>query len=66
MSEPRTAVEEWLKNNFPPSEDAICVPSEVLEANTWKDVRLFLSSTFIDTQAERDVIVKRVIPSINR
>jgi WD40 repeat protein len=30
--------------------------------STWKDVHLFVSSTFRDTQAERDVLVRRVFP----
>ncbi|XP_063691864.1 uncharacterized protein LOC134824088 isoform X1 [Bolinopsis microptera] len=36
------------------------------EVGNWVEIRLFISSTFVDTQAERDVLVKRVIPSINR
>jgi len=31
----------------------------------WVNVRLFLSSSFVDTQAERDMIVKRVLPKLN-
>jgi WD40 repeat protein len=30
--------------------------------SAWKDVHLFVSSTFRDTQAERDVLVRRVFP----
>lgn len=29
---------------------------------TWKTVRVFISSTFRDMQAERDWLVKRVFP----
>ena len=31
----------------------------------WTIIRLFLSSTFVDTQAERDTIVKIVVPELN-
>ena len=30
--------------------------------SAWQDVHLFVSSTFRDTQAERDVLVRRVFP----
>ena len=33
---------------------------------TWIEIRLFISSTFVDTHSERDIIIRRVIPSINR
>ncbi|MBL9154663.1 MAG: DUF4062 domain-containing protein [Verrucomicrobiales bacterium] len=32
--------------------------------NTWIDIRVFVSSTFRDMQAERDVLVKRVFPAL--
>ena len=31
---------------------------------TWKTVRVFISSTFRDMQAERDWLVKRVFPAL--
>ena len=37
-----------------------------LSPSGWLEVRLFISSTFIDTQAERDVLIKKVIPDVNR
>ena len=30
----------------------------------WKTIRLFLSSTFIDMQSERELLIKRIIPSV--
>lgn len=32
--------------------------------HTWKTVRLFLSSTFIDMQSERELLIKRIIPKV--
>ena len=37
-----------------------------LTTGEWIDIRLFISSTFKDTRAERDIIVKRIVPKINR
>ena len=34
----------------------------MVSRSTWQDVHLFVSSTFRDTQAERDVLVRRVFP----
>ena len=31
----------------------------------WVNVRLFLSSSFVDTQAERDMIVRKILPKLN-
>jgi hypothetical protein len=31
----------------------------------WVNIRIFLSSSFVDTQAERDVIIKNIIPRLN-
>jgi len=31
----------------------------------WVNVRIFLSSSFVDTQAERDMIIQRVLPKLN-
>ena len=36
------------------------------EPGKWVEVRLFISSTFVDTQAERDILIKHVIPDLNR
>ena len=33
---------------------------------TWKTVRVFISSTFRDMQAERDYLVKRVFPALRQ
>ena len=33
---------------------------------TWKTVRVFISSTFRDMQAERDWLVKRVFPALRQ
>ena len=58
----------WFRDNYStsPSVDENAASPVQLEANTWQEIRLFLSSSFIDTHAERDVIIKRVIPSLNR
>jgi hypothetical protein len=31
----------------------------------WVNIRIFLSSSFVDTQAERDVIIKNIMPRLN-
>ena len=31
----------------------------------WVNIRVFISSSFIDTQAERDMIVQKVLPKLN-
>ena len=58
-------LEEWLEGSIVPKFE----PRKTLkkrELGTWIEVRLFISSTFIDTHSERDIIIRRVIPSINR
>jgi len=35
-------------------------------SNAWKTVRIFVSSTFADMQAERDWLVKRVFPALRQ
>ncbi len=35
-------------------------------SNLWKTVRIFVSSTFADLQAERDWLVKRVFPALRQ
>ena len=37
-----------------------------MKASTWKTVRVFISSTFRDMQAERDWLVKRVFPALRQ
>ena len=59
-------MESWLSDNHPVPPDTPTLPQQQQKPNTWIEIRLFLSSTFIDTQAERDVIIKHVIPAINR
>ena len=41
-------------------------PPKQLSPSEWVEVRLFISSTFIDTHSERDVLIKKVIPEVNR
>jgi telomerase protein component 1 len=36
----------------------------VQSATTWKTIRVFISSTFRDMQAERDVLVRSVFPRL--
>jgi hypothetical protein len=58
-------LDEWL-SKFLAAEDQREVTPGDRDPGTWVEIRLFISSTFVDTQAERDVIVKRVIPAVNR
>ena len=46
----------------PTNED---LPQEELKPSEWVEIRLFISSTFVDTHSERDVLIKRVIPQLN-
>eukprot|EP01125_Pyxidicula_operculata_P011243 TRINITY_DN3679_c0_g1_i1.p1 TRINITY_DN3679_c0_g1~~TRINITY_DN3679_c0_g1_i1.p1 ORF type:complete len:1132 (-),score=166.27 TRINITY_DN3679_c0_g1_i1:262-3657(-) len=39
-------------------------PSQVTSIDGWKEVRLFVSSTFSDFHCEREVLVKRVFPEL--
>ena len=41
------------------------LPQEELKPSEWVEIRLFISSTFVDTHSERDVLIKRVIPQLN-
>ena len=41
-------------------------PPQQLGPSEWVEVRLFISSTFIDTHSERDLLMKKVIPDVNR
>ena len=37
-----------------------------MNPTTWRNVRVFVSSTFRDMQAERDYLVKVVFPGLGR
>ena len=41
-------------------------PPKELGPSEWVEVRLFISSTFIETHSERDVLIKKVVPEVNR
>ena len=58
-------LDAWLTANLHTTAQAKSDESE-RDANTWLEIRLFISSTFVDTHAERDALVKRVIPGLNR
>ena len=58
-------LDEWLAKHLAVGEVEVVV-AEQQDAGVWIEIRLFISSTFIDTQAERDVIMKHVIPAVNR
>ena len=55
----------WLEKHYPATKTVVSKPRQQ-KPNMWTNIRLFLSSSFIDTHGERDVIIKRVIPNINR
>uniref|UniRef100_A0A7M5XDG4 Uncharacterized protein n=1 Tax=Clytia hemisphaerica TaxID=252671 RepID=A0A7M5XDG4_9CNID len=59
------SLDEWLSQNLIHHE-AMKEKAKQREVGTWIEIRLFISSTFIDTHSERDILVQRVIPSINR
>eukprot|EP00111_Clytia_hemisphaerica_P007171 TCONS_00020849-protein len=59
------SLDEWLSQNLI-YEEAVKEKAKQREVGTWIEIRLFISSTFIDTHSERDILVQRVIPSINR
>ena len=58
-------LKEWLEENVL-SIDPKTIGADDREHGTWIEIRLFISSTFVDTQAERDALIKRVIPNVNR
>ena len=58
--------EDWLSSNVLPQNDLKKEESKDREIGTWDEIRLFMSSTFVDTHGERDCLVKSVIPEINR
>ena len=49
-----------LDKYHPVSESIDVLPPVQLEPFAQVEIRLFLSSSFIDTQAERDVIIKKI------
>ena len=57
--------EDWLAEHLSENGSEKLQPTEK-GVGEWTEIRLFLSSTFIDTQAERDKLIKVVIPEINR
>lgn len=61
----REGLNKWLTETVA-TVPTVTADPVVQEVGNWIEIRLFISSTFVDTQAERDVLVKRVIPSINR
>eukprot|EP00051_Salpingoeca_urceolata_P011054 m.135968 g.135968 ORF g.135968 m.135968 type:complete len:1880 (+) comp16965_c1_seq4:890-6529(+) len=54
-----------LKQPHPELEQFTVTPKDRLRGEP-KTIRLFLSSTFVDTHGERDMIVKKVIPALNK
>ena len=60
------SLSEVLLANHPITNKVDVQPANQLEPYTWKVIRLFLSSSFIDTHAERDALIKRIIPNVNR
>ena len=50
-------MDEWLTKFLEIERSCPAAPKE-REPGVWVEIRLFISSTFIDTQAERDIIVK--------
>ena len=50
-------LDEWLAK-FIEIDGGKAAPAKEREPGIWAEIRLFISSTFIDTQAERDIIVK--------
>ncbi|EDV28707.1 Telomerase protein component 1 [Trichoplax sp. H2] len=63
-AEPTTVVEFWkLIRDTSYKSDVIGV-SKMSRARRWKTIRLFVSSTFRDFHAEREVLVKKVFPEL--
>ena len=56
---------QWLRLNSALTTKKPASPI-IHKRGEWIEIRLFLSSTFIDTHAERDALIKRIIPSLNR
>ena len=60
-------LKEWLDETINPSSNLnLSVSKKDRKPGTWIEIRLFISSTFVDTHSERDLIIRRVIPSLNR
>ena len=49
-------LDEWLSQNLIHHE-AVKEKAKQREVGTWIEIRLFISSTFIDTHSERDILV---------
>ena len=50
------SLDEWLSQNLIHHE-AVKEKAKQREVGTWIEIRLFISSTFIDTHSERDILV---------
>ena len=50
------SLDEWLSQNLIHHE-AVKEEAKQREVGTWIEIRLFISSTFIDTHSERDILV---------
>ena len=60
-----TDLKDLLTNhNLKLPETVEVVPIQ-LKLHEWGEVRIFISSSFIDTHGERDILIKRVIPKLN-
>ena len=58
-------LEKWLEGTIiPPFEFPKFIKDRT--PGTWVEIRLFISSTFVDTHSERDIIIRRIVPSLNR
>lgn len=60
-----TNLDNILRNKYPASNVGILGQCE-LKPFEWKDIRLFISSSFVDTHGERDLLIKNIIPDVNR
>ena len=41
-------------------------PPKQLSPSEWVEVRVYICSTFVETHSERDVLIRKVIPEVNR
>uniref|UniRef100_F7D8W7 Telomerase associated protein 1 n=1 Tax=Ornithorhynchus anatinus TaxID=9258 RepID=F7D8W7_ORNAN len=58
---PRSGVQRLPR---PPLEDSVPGPLPPAGQHSWRSVRLFVSSTFRDMQAERDLLLRGVLPAL--
>ena len=56
---------KWLSIYFSPKTQGPKLPI-IHKVGEWQNIHLFLSSSFIDTHGERDLLIKHIIPSLNR